>query len=113
VKEQLIPYLQRKKIQTMVETLRKQAKVEILVPLTEEPAKTPAANADKTPTGDTVTEEVAVEEIKDASGKTVAAEEVVVETVKDASGKTVAQEVVIEEAVKEKTAEPAKAETKK
>jgi hypothetical protein len=38
---------------------------------------------------------------------------VVVETVKDASGKTVAQEVVIEEAVKEKTAEPAKAETKK
>ena len=113
VKEQLIPYLQRKKIQTMVETLRKQAKVEILVPLTEEPAKAPAANAKKTPTGDTVTEEVAVEEIKDASGKTVAAEEVVVETVKDASGKTVAQEVVIEEAVKEKTAEPAKAETKK
>jgi peptidyl-prolyl cis-trans isomerase C len=113
VKEQLIPYLQRKKIQTMVETLRKQAKVEILVPLTEEPAKAPAANADKTPTGDSVTEEVAVEEIKDASGKTVTAEEVVVETVKDASGKTVAQEVVIEEAVKEKTAEPAKAETKK
>jgi len=119
VKEQLKPYLQRKKIQTMVETLRKQAKVEILVPLTDEPAKTPAApaNADKATAGDTVTEQVAVEEVKDASGKTVAAEEVIVETVKDASGKTVAQEVIVEEAVPgkapattdKKAAEPAKA----
>jgi len=119
VKEQLKPYLQRKKIQTMVETLRKQAKVEILVPLTDEPAKTPAApaNADKATAGDTVTEQVAVEEVKDASGKTVAAEEVIVETVKDASGKTVAQEVIVEEAVlgkapattDKKAAEPAKA----
>jgi len=39
VKEQLTPFLQRKKVQGMIETLRKQAKVEILVPLTEEPAK--------------------------------------------------------------------------
>ena len=116
VKEQLMPYLQRKKVQTMVETLRKQAKVEILVPLTDEPAKAPAAAAADKAAGDTVTEEVAVEEVKDASGKTVAAEEVVVETVKDASGKTIAQEVVVEEAVKEnvpaatdkKAAEPAK-----
>ena len=45
VKEQLMPYLQRKKVQTMVETLRKQAKVEILVPLTDEPPK--ASVADK------------------------------------------------------------------
>ncbi|MCX7099501.1 MAG: peptidylprolyl isomerase [Methylococcales bacterium] len=45
VKEQLVPYLQRKKVQTMVETLRKQAKVEILVPLTEEPTKAPAPEA--------------------------------------------------------------------
>jgi len=44
VKEQLTPFLQRKKVQGMIETLRKQAKVEILVPLTEEPAKAaPAA----------------------------------------------------------------------
>ena len=42
VKEQLMPYLQRKKVQTMVETLRKQAKVEILVPLTDEKPKAPA-----------------------------------------------------------------------
>jgi peptidyl-prolyl cis-trans isomerase C len=103
----------------MVETLRKQAKVEILVPLTDEPAKTPAApgTEDKATAGDTVTEQVAVEEVKDASGKTVAAEEVIVETVKDASGKTVAQEVIVEEAVlgkapatkDKKAAEPAKA----
>jgi peptidyl-prolyl cis-trans isomerase C len=39
VKEQLMPYLQRKKVQNMVETLRKQAKVEILVPLTDEAPK--------------------------------------------------------------------------
>lgn len=51
VKEQLKPFLQRKKIQTMLESLRKQAKVEILVPLvdekpkTEAPATTPAEAA--------------------------------------------------------------------
>jgi peptidyl-prolyl cis-trans isomerase C len=36
VKEQLMPYLQRKKVQAMVKTLREQAKVEVLIPLTEE-----------------------------------------------------------------------------
>lgn len=45
VKEQLMPFLQRKKVQTMIETLRKQAKVEILVPLTDEKPKTEAAPA--------------------------------------------------------------------
>jgi peptidyl-prolyl cis-trans isomerase C len=39
VKEQLKPFLQRKKIQTLLETLRKQAKVEILVPLVDEKPK--------------------------------------------------------------------------
>jgi peptidyl-prolyl cis-trans isomerase C len=39
VKEQLTPFLQRKKVQDMIETLRKQAKVEILVPLTDEKPK--------------------------------------------------------------------------
>jgi peptidyl-prolyl cis-trans isomerase C len=43
VKEQLTPYLQRKKVQGMIEGLRKQAKVEVLVPLTEEKPKTEAA----------------------------------------------------------------------
>ncbi|MDO9212965.1 MAG: peptidylprolyl isomerase [Methylococcales bacterium] len=36
VKEQLKPLLERKKVQKMVEEMRKQAKVEILVPLTED-----------------------------------------------------------------------------
>lgn len=45
VKEQLMPFLQRKKVQGMIENLRKQAKVEILVPLTEEPPKAEAAPA--------------------------------------------------------------------
>jgi peptidyl-prolyl cis-trans isomerase C len=70
VKEQLMPYLQRKKVQNMVETLRKQAKVEILVPLTEEPAKAPAG--DNAGAGQPVAEEVVVEEVKNAAGKTVA-----------------------------------------
>lgn len=43
VKEQISPYLQRKKIQTMLEGLRSQAKVEILVPVTEEPPAKPEA----------------------------------------------------------------------
>jgi peptidyl-prolyl cis-trans isomerase C len=53
VKEQLTPMLQRQKIQTMVEDLRKQAKVEILVPLKEEAPKAaapaPAAATPATP----------------------------------------------------------------
>ena len=74
-----MPFLQRKKVQTMVETLRKQAKVEILVPLTDEPPKAPAA--DKAAAGQPVAEEVVVEEVKNAAGKTVAeaVEEVVEE----------------------------------
>lgn len=43
VKEQLMPYLQRQKVQSMLESLRKQAKVEILVPLTDEKPKDKAA----------------------------------------------------------------------
>jgi len=61
VKEQLMPYLQRKKVQNMVETLRKQAKVEILVPLTDEPPKKAPA-ADKAAAEQPVAEGVAVEE---------------------------------------------------
>ncbi|MCK9396708.1 MAG: peptidylprolyl isomerase [Methylobacter sp.] len=42
VKDQLMPFLQRKKVQEMIEGLRKQAKVEILVPLTDEQPKAEA-----------------------------------------------------------------------
>lgn len=45
VKDQLMPYLQRKKVQNMIETLRKQAKVEILIPLVAEQPKAEAAPA--------------------------------------------------------------------
>lgn len=41
VKDQLAPYLQRQKIETMLKDLRSAAKVEVLVPLTEEKPATP------------------------------------------------------------------------
>ncbi len=99
VKEQLVPFLQRKKVQNMVENLRKQAKVEILVPLTEEPAKAPAEA--KATEEKPVAEEVVVEEVKDAKGKTVA-EGVAVEEV-------VEEKAPAEETVTEKAAEAGKA----
>ena len=92
VKEQLMPYLQRKKVQTMVETLRKQAKVEILVPLTDDQPKTEAA-----PTEQPVAEEVIVEEVKDKDGKIVGEEVIVDEVVEEKAPAT------------DKAAEPAKA----
>ena len=98
VKEQLLPYLQRKKVQDFVEGLRKSAKVEILLPK-EEPAKA----SEPATKGDTVTEEVAVGEVKDKDGKVVAEEVVVDEVVKDKDGKVVAEKVEVE-----KVAEPAK-----
>jgi len=102
VKEQLMPYLQRKKVQTMVESLRKQAKVEILVPLVDEPAKAPAPAADaKAADGQPVAEEVIVEEVKDAAGKTVAEEVVVEEVVKDKAPTDKAPEAVEKKATPE------------
>jgi peptidyl-prolyl cis-trans isomerase C len=111
VKEQLMPYLQRKKVQNMVETLRKQAKVEILVPLTEEPPKAPAA-AEKAPTETSATDKAAETVEKTAAE----AADKVEETAKDAE-KTVEKAATkaadkVEEAAKD--AEKAKSsETKK
>ncbi len=70
VKEQLTPFLQRKKVQDMIETLRKQAKVEVLVPLTEEPPKAaPAAPVAEPATPAPATEApAAVEPAKAAEG---------------------------------------------
>ena len=45
VKDQLTPYLQRQKVQKMLDDLRKQAKVEILIPLDEKPKADTAAPA--------------------------------------------------------------------
>jgi len=106
VKAQLMPYLQRKKVQNMVETLRKQAKVEILVPLTDEPPKAPTN--DKAATEKPVAEEVVVEEVKNAAGKTVA-EGVVVEEVVEEKAPT---EATATGKVKE-TAKAAKSAAKK
>ncbi|HEY8034229.1 MAG TPA: peptidylprolyl isomerase [Methylobacter sp.] len=96
VKEQLTPFLQRKKVQGMIETLRKQAKVEILVPLTDEQPKaetaapaTTAAEPAKAVEGATTEQAPAVTEEKPA---TPAAEPAKAD---------------------EKAAEPAPAETKK
>jgi peptidyl-prolyl cis-trans isomerase C len=45
VKEQIRPMLQRQKAQTMLEKLRKDAKVEVFLPAEEKPAAQPAAEA--------------------------------------------------------------------
>ncbi len=118
VKEQLMPYLQRKKVQNMVEALRKQAKVEILVPLKDEPQKAPA---DAKATGEQpVAEEVIVEEVKDSKGKTVAEEVIVEDVVEEKSpaeekqaDKTAPEAGKVEEAAKPAAKEAATPETKK
>ncbi len=75
VKDQLTPYLQRQKVQKMIEALREQAKVEILIPLKEEAPKAPeAAKAGEKPVVEGTVEEV---EVKDASGKTVEKEVII------------------------------------
>jgi peptidyl-prolyl cis-trans isomerase C len=48
VKDQLMPFLQRQKVQGMIEGLRKAAKVEVLIPLDEKPAAVPATDAPTT-----------------------------------------------------------------
>jgi peptidyl-prolyl cis-trans isomerase C len=108
VKEQLKPLLERKKVQKMVEEMRKQAKVEILIPLTEDKPKA----GDKAAAGQNVVEETAeVIEEKSADGKTVAKEVVDVVEEKTADGKPVAEvvEVIKEQpATDKKEAAPAK-----
>ena len=71
VKEQLTPMLQRQKIQTMVEGLKKQAKVEILLPKEEpKPAAAPPAPATAAPAPATpIAAEPAKEEAKPTDAK--------------------------------------------
>ncbi len=79
VKEQLTPFLQRKKVQNMIETLRKQAKVEILVPL--EPPKVEAApEAVEKTTETTTVEPVAAEPTQAIEKTTETTTETTVET---------------------------------
>jgi peptidyl-prolyl cis-trans isomerase C len=101
VKEQLTPFLQRKKVQSMIETLRKQAKVEILVPLTDEQPKAETA-APATPA---------------EPGKAVegAATEQAPAATEEKPATPAAEPAKTEQPAKadEKAAEPAPAETKK
>jgi peptidyl-prolyl cis-trans isomerase C len=59
VKEQLLPLLQHKKVQTMVENLRKNAKVEIMVSLEDAPK--PTVNATVAPASDAPAQPAATE----------------------------------------------------
>ena len=92
VKEQLMPFLQRKKVQAMVDGLRKQAKVEILVPLTDESPKVPT-EAEKAPAEATVADKAAeaakvIESTaKEATGKVEEAGKAAAETATEATGK--------------------------
>ncbi|MGZ4969520.1 MAG: peptidylprolyl isomerase [Methylobacter sp.] len=74
VKEQLLPFLQRKKVQSMIETLRNQAKVEILVPLTDEKPKAEATPAPAEPAASTAEEAPAAAEPAKATAEGAATE---------------------------------------
>ena len=102
VKEQLVPYLQRKKLQNMVETLRKQAKVEILVPLTDEPPKATDKAAETAKTAEKAVEKAATEAADKAAETAKTSEKTVEKTATEAADK-------VEEAAKtaEKTVEKA------
>ncbi len=67
VKEQLTPMLQRQKIQAMVEGMRKQAKVEILLPKEEPKAPAPVAPAAATPAPAATATPAAAEPAKEAA----------------------------------------------
>ncbi len=101
VKEQLMPFLQRKKVQDMIETLRKQAKVEILVPLTDEKPKAETAPAAEQPAAEAGTP-VAEEPAAPAA-----------EPAKAAEGAATEQAAEPAPAVEEKPAAPAAAEPAK
>ncbi len=119
VKEQLTPYLQRKKVQDMIENLRKQAKVEILVPLTDEQPKAEAAPAVAEPATaepaksieDKVTETAAeaTKAVENAVTEKAAEAAKAVESVKGAVAEKSAEAAKAVEKTIEKVAEPAPA----
>ena len=102
VKEQLTPFLQRKKVQGMIEALRKQAKVEILIPLTDEKPKA----AEVAPA--TAEQPATVESVKATEEKSAAP--AAAEPAKAAEGAAPAQPAApVAAAPAEKVAEPAPA----
>ncbi len=110
VKEQLKPFLQRKKIQTMLESLRKQAKVEILVPLVDEKPQTEAPAAATAPVeAATPVNQPAAEPAK-TSETAVEATAAVEQTAEKAATEAAAKTAEVVDAA-EKTAEKAAAAT--
>lgn len=74
VKDQMKPFLERKKVQTMVENMRKQAKVEILVPMEDAKPKADEKAAAGQP-AKTDAKPVAEEKAPEGKGKVTAVEE--------------------------------------
>ncbi|MCX7066130.1 MAG: peptidylprolyl isomerase [Methylococcales bacterium] len=117
VKEQLKPILERKKVQEMVETMRKQATVEILVPLVDEKPKADdkpvAGEQPKADDKAAVSEQAPVAEEKASAEKDKATEVEEAGTVKspatDSTKEAEPKEVESEEGPK--PTEPATAET--
>ncbi|MDP2097598.1 MAG: peptidylprolyl isomerase [Methylobacter sp.] len=113
VKEQLMPFLQRKKVQNMIETLRTQAKVEILIPLEQPQAEAAPAPAAST---QAVEEKPAAPEAVEKTTETTT-EKTVEKTVEPvAADPTQAVETTTEtttETTVEKTVEPVPTEPKK
>ena len=117
VKEQLKPILERKKVQEMVETMRKQATVEILVPLVDEKPKADdkpvAGEQPKADDKAAVSEQAPVAEEKASAEKDKVTEVEEAGTVKspatDSTKEAEPKEVESEEG--SKTPEPATAET--
>ncbi len=108
VKEQLMPFLQRKKVQDMIETLRKQAKVEILVPLTDEQPKAEEAApaTEEQPAAEAATP--AVEPAKAIEKAAEAAKAAVTETATEAKKEVTQTATEATKAVTEKAEEATK-----
>jgi len=102
VKDQLLPYLQRKKVQEMLEQKRKEAKVEIFMPLADEK---PAAEKPGQP------QSPAQEPTDDAGAdadQEVMEEEMDIQADEEAAGAEEAQDVTPEAEEKPQAAEPKK-----
>ncbi len=101
VKEQLRPMLQRQKMQEFLDSLRKQAKVEVLLAKPAEQEK--AAEAKPAETSESNSTEIVVEEViieSDDKSTEIIAEEVIIE---DAKTKAVEAIIEVEELIVDKT----------
>ncbi|MFU8788741.1 MAG: peptidylprolyl isomerase [Methylobacter sp.] len=91
VKEQLMPFLQRKKVQNMIETLRNQAKVEILVPL--EAPKVEAAPESVEKTTETTSETTVEKTVEPVAADPSQAVETTTETTTETTVETTVESV--------------------